>query len=292
MASHESPTTWHDERAVRITGGRGLEAVVVPERGAKIASLRDGSGQEWLAQPGPELPPPARGPVRFTDAEMCGWDECAPNVDPDELAGEALADHGEVWSKPWTREVEGGFGSAGTVLPYELARDIVPTSGGLRLEYRATATGDERVPFMWAAHPQFSAGTGARILLPPQVQQVRGVYGVDARQEWSEQLWDVDALPDGEALKFWAEDDALPAWAVLERSDGSRLRLSWDPDLVPYLALWVDAGLFSRERVVALEPSTGGREALSRALADGCAQHLEPGRRVSWWIDLEVTPPA
>ena len=289
MGSHETATTWHDEPAVQVTGGHGLEAVVVPERGGKIASLRDGRGREWLAQPGPDLPPPARGPVRFTDAEMCGWDECVPTVDADVLAGVDLPDHGEVWSRRWAREVEGGWGCSGTALPYEFARGIEPTEAGLRLTYRARATGTEPVPFLWAAHPQFVAGTGARIVLPPEVEVVRGVYGVQPREAWTPELAEVDHVADGEALKFWVEDDAHVGWVALERGDGSRLRLSWDPEQVPYLALWVDAGLFSRERIVALEPSTGGREALSRSLSEAGGARLEPGVPLTWSLDLEVS---
>ncbi|WP_146192464.1 hypothetical protein [Cellulomonas sp. WB94] len=68
------------------------------------------------------------------------------------------------------------------------------------------------------------------------------------------------------------------------------LRLSWDPALVPYLALWVDAGLHSRERVIALEPSTGSREALSGSRADGRCQWLEPGSPATWTVHVEVSP--
>jgi hypothetical protein len=51
-----------------------------------------------------------------------------------------------------------------------------------------------------------------------------------------------------------------------------------------------DAGLHSRERVVALEPSTGSREALSASLADGRCQWLQPGLPVTWSVHVEVSP--
>ncbi|QNA91618.1 hypothetical protein [Microbacterium sp. Se63.02b] len=40
---------WRGLRALRYAAG-GAEVVVVPERGGKIASIRDDSGREWLTQ--------------------------------------------------------------------------------------------------------------------------------------------------------------------------------------------------------------------------------------------------
>lgn len=285
-----SATTWHDEPALRVVGGADLRALIVPGRGGKIASLRDGTGREWLAEPGPTLPAPARGPVTFVDAEMCGWDECAPTVDADVLDGAALPDHGEAWTTPWTPHAAGAWRYDGRSLPYRFSRRVEPTSAGLELVYTAEALGDEPVPFQWAAHPQFVAPPGSRIVLPSEVLHVDGIYGVDGRRPWTEQLSQVDSLADGAALKFWIDPEQPVSWAGLLTSDGAMLRLSWDPALVPYLALWVDAGLHSRERVVALEPSTGSREALSGSLADGRCQRLQPGHPATWSVHVEVSP--
>ncbi|WP_146192463.1 hypothetical protein [Cellulomonas sp. WB94] len=197
MTLTPTASTWRDEPAHRVVGGTGLTALVVPGRGGKIASLRDGTGREWLAQPGPTLPAPARGPVSFVDAEMCGWDECAPTVDADTLDGTPLADHGEAWTTPWTSRAAGAWGYDGRSLPYRFSRRIEPTGTGLDLVYTAEATAGGPVPFQWAAHPQFVAPPGSRVVLPPQVLHVDGIYGVDGRQPWTDELARVDALPDG-----------------------------------------------------------------------------------------------
>ena len=282
------PTTWRGEPAERVVGGAGLKAVVVPGRGAKIASLVDGDGREWLAQPAPILPRPASPGVAFVDADMCGWDECVPTVDADTVGDVALPDHGEAWTAPWSPREDGAWGFDGRALPYRFSRAVEGTGTGLRLTYEVVGTGEEAGPLLWAAHPQFAAGPGSRIVLPPEVHQVAGVYGVPARAAWTPDLASVDALPDGAALKFWVDRENPASWAGLAAADGSMLRLSWDLSLVPYLALWVDAAMFSRERVVALEPSTGSGEALSRAAQDGSCLWLEPGVPVTWWIGVDV----
>ena len=221
---------------------------------------------------------------------MCGWDECAPTVDADLLDGTALADHGEAWTTPWTPHAAGAWGYDGRSLPYRFTRRVEPTSSGLELVYTAEAVADTPVPFQWAAHPQFVAPPGSRVALPPQVRHVDGIYGVDGRQPWTDELSRVDSLADGEALKYWVDPEQPVAWAGLLMSDGAMLRMSWDPTLVPYLALWVDAGLHSRERVAALEPSTGSREALSGSRADGRCQWLQPGSPATWSVHVEVSP--
>ena len=281
-------TTWHGEPAVRVDGGGGLGAVLVPGRGGKITSLVDAEGIEWLAQPGEPLPPPARPGVSFVEADMCGWDECVPTVDADTLGELHLPDHGEAWMTPWSARPGDAWGFDGRVLPYRFSRAVVPTGTGLRLTYEVVGTGEEPGPLLWAAHPQFAAPPGSRVVLPPEVHHVAGVYGVPVRAEWSADLASVDTLPDGAALKYWVDRQNPASWAGLATVDGTMLRLSWDPALVPYLALWVDAGMFSRERVVAIEPSTGSGEALSHAAQDGACLWLEPGVPVRWWIDLDV----
>ena len=288
MTTSANATTWHDEPALHVVGG-GLTAIVVPGRGGKIVSLRDGTGREWLAAPAAVLPPPARGTTSFVDAEMCGWDDCVPTVDADVLDGVALPDHGEAWTTPWTTNDDDAWGYDGQVLPYRFARGIAPTPTGLRLSYRAEAVGPTAIPFQWAAHPQFVAGPGAQLVLPAHVRHVDGIYGVDGRQPWTDELARVDRVVDGDALKFWVAPEAPASWAGLRTADGAMLALSWDPVAVPYLALWVDAGMHSRERIVALEPSTGACEALSASRVGSRCAWLEPGRPLSWSVDLEVT---
>ena len=280
-------TTWHGEAAERITGG-GLEAVVVPGRGAKIASLRDAAGVEWLVQPAVPVPRPARAGVPFVDADMCGWDECVPTVDADALGDIALPDHGEAWTATWTGLGEGAWGFSGAALPYQFRRTVSPAASGLRLSYEVVSTGTQAGPLLWAAHPQFSARPGSRIVLPPQVHHVEGVYGVAPSQPWSDELASIDSLADGASLKFWVDRRTPASWAGLAAADGTMLRLSWDVTEVPYLALWVDARMFSRERVIALEPSTGSGEKLSVTAHDRSCLWLEPGVPVRWAIDLEV----
>lgn len=279
---------WYGEPALRVRGGAGLEALVVPGRGGKIVSLRAGAGREWLAQPSLPLPAPARPGASFVDAEMCGWDECVPTVDADVFEGAHLPDHGEAWTRAWSWQGDGWWGYEGSCLPYRFWRGLLPTAAGLRLAYRAEATGDRAVALLWTAHPQFAADPGSRVVLPTGVSGVLGVHGVLGSLQWTDALSQVDALAPGEARKVWLQRGTRASWVALESGDGAVLRLSWNPSLVGYLGVWVDAGAYSREPVVALEPSTGWFDRPSRAVAEKSCPWLSPGRPLEWWLDIDV----
>jgi hypothetical protein len=277
---------WFGDSAVEVAGGP-VHARFAPARGGKIVSLVDASGREWLAQPHPPLAP--LGSTGFVDGDMCGWDECAPTIDACSITGGAPAavpDHGEAWSAEWQDFGDGWFGYAGRALPYVFARAIVATAAGLRLRYRVEVA--RSMPFLWAAHPQFAAPPGTRVLLPSSVESVTGTYGVVGDHVWGADLARVDGLPVGGARKVWLRAEDRVGWAALERPDGARLRLSWDPSLVPYLGLWFDHCAFSREPVVAVEPATGWRDRLDLAAAGGAVSWATPEAPLEWWIDVEV----
>lgn len=256
---------------------------VNPARGAKITSLVDADGTEWLAQAaGPEIPPPG---TSFVDAEMAGWDECAPTVTDCVIDGAPIPDHGDAWDRAWVGVGE-GLRHTGTSLPYVLERTVTPTpAGGLRLSYRATTTAAS-VPFLWVGHPQFAAPPGTRIEFPRPPGRV-----VDVLAEghpvlpWSDDLGAVDRVPTGSCAKLYVHPDERVPGADLVRPDGNRLRLTWSAN-VPYLGLWYDVAAVAPAPVVAIEPALGYFDSLAVAAGNGTAPVLTPGSPLEWWLEL------
>lgn len=146
-----------------------IQLKVAPWRGGKITSLRDRRGKEWLLT---GTLAPARTGGAFVDAEMFGWDECAPTVDattlpatgttrngtpdntPSSTPPVALSDHGDLWDQAW--EIAGlddapapmwlTLRARGTDWPYEFTRTITiegPADAALETgEPGASADGD------------------------------------------------------------------------------------------------------------------------------------------------------
>ncbi|WP_204013628.1 aldose epimerase family protein [Virgisporangium aurantiacum] len=250
-------------------------------RGAKIISLRDPAGREWLTRSRRTGAVPG---MPFGLAEMAGWDECAPTINQCVVDGRRLPDHGDAWDVPWTATGT-GLRHAGASWPYVLRRRIVSTGdGGLRLEYSAETTGGA-VPFLWTAHPQFAAPPGSRVELSPTPERA---VEVSAKGwpviGWSEQLTSLDALPDGGSRKVYVHpDEPAVTRVVLIRSDGGRLGLTLSPEC-RYLAIWLDNRAWADEPVIAVEPSLGYADSLEVAVALGTAPTLRPGEPLEWWL--------
>lgn len=268
-------------------GTGALTAVVRAERGGKILSLRDGAGTEWLTQSRrSQSPPPG---TAFGDAEMAGWDECAPTIDRCVVHGAVIPDHGDAWDAVWT-----GTGATlrhvGSSLPYRIERTLAATQdGGLRLSYRATADHGS-VPFFWAAHPQFAAPPGTCVEVAPAPRLVVDVLADGwPTARWSEGLAGIDGVAPGGCRKLYVHPDERVASVDLVRRDGSRLRMTFSRS-IPYVGLWFDQGRYARAPVIAIEPAMAYADSLARAVELGTAPVLTPDRALEWWIELHAYP--
>lgn len=301
------PVEWHGLPAYALEDAR-LRVVLLPDLGGKIASLYDRvAGREWLAQPARAPRRPAYG-SRFVEAELCGWDEMLPTIDPCCWEGTALPDHGEAWSLPW--QVDAASGEAlvlsvcGRALPYRLERRATLTAPGrLELRYALSNTGRETFPVLWAAHPQFAADARTRLRLPPGVERVVTVKsGPVWGPEGSPHPWPRARTLQGAvrrldrargpqartSRKFYLPREARAGWAALQRG-GARLEMRWSPEALPYLGLWCDEGEYYNESsVIAIEPSNGYYDRLDRAAGNRSAPLLAPGRPLRWNLEVSL----
>jgi hypothetical protein len=292
--------TYRGDRAVVLLSD-DIEVVVLPQRGAKIASLRHRpSGREWLLQPQDGLTdPPAYG-SGFTQTEMFGWDEMLPTIDrtayPDgEHRTTPLPDHGEVWALPWETSLAGEAlicSTSGRALPYQVERTMRVEGTRLTLDYQLSAVGSGPLWLLWAAHPQFVAAVeGTRIVLPVQVNRLLNVWPSRPPKivAWpSPDAESIAGVPGGGGRKFYALPDAAVATAGLVDADGPWLRLTWDPALVPYLGIWLDNGAFARQAVIALEPSTGYYDDLALAVSNQRVPQIHPGGPLRWSLEVSL----
>lgn len=274
---------WRGIPAVRYSAG-GTAVTVVPARGAKIVSLRDGADREWLAQ-GDGLPPDPG--AAFVDAEMCGWDECIPTIVRSRTQhGAVAADHGDAWDRAWGEEADARVSIALPSVDATVERDLsIDAEGVLTLSYRVTAAA-RGAEVLWAAHPLFRLGLDDRI-------------GIDAAGA----LWDVSdgspvresrppeasvnaPLAPGTSAKYYTDPDERPRWARIDRAQGGALVLSWAGAAVRTLGVWIDRSRFAVEDVVAFEPSTGWYDSLENAALTGRVLRLGPEESVEWTVSV------
>jgi galactose mutarotase-like enzyme len=316
MNSRISRASWHGQDAF-VQENDTMRIVTVPDLGAKLVSLFDKrSGREWLVGPGERAPAKVPYGASFVDQDMSGWDEMFPTIVacaypvPGAWEEAQLPDHGEVWPLSWELQPSSAdtlrLSVEGKALPYRLTRTLSFASANiLEMTYELQNLGDESMPYLWSAHPQFICGDEAEIRLPARVTEVCntipaewGWGAPETRFDWPEAL-----SVDGQrvridrtgpaslkrARKFFVEPETAVRWAgLVRRPAGDWLRLDWDPTLVPYFGMWVDEGAISHETVVALEPMTGYYDSLAVAWQKGRVATIEPGEVKSWTLQVRL----
>ena len=294
-----------------------LRIVTIPELGAKLVSLLDKRNQlEWLAAPGERPLNKAPYGATFTDQDMSGWDDMFPTIVACDYPGTgdrhavALPDHGEVWTMPWSVEKanEGTLtlSVSGQALPYRLRRSLAFNAANvLQLSYQVDNLGQDALPFLWAAHPQFACGLDTEIVLPAHVNQVCNT--LPASWGWGEPEtrfgWPEALRPDGSprrldrvgppelhrARKFFVPPEITAGWASLVRlPEGDWLRMAWEADIPLYLGVWVDEGALNSASVAAIEPMTGFYDSLMVAWEKNLVSILGPSARASWRLTVQT----
>jgi hypothetical protein len=275
---------WCGEPVLQVDGD-GWRAQISPNRGGKIVSLRH-AGLEWLAQPALPLPPPARPGDAFVQAEMCGWDECAPSIVACETDGGSVPDHGDLWTERWA--VDGEWLTAtGWSLGYEIARRVVPGGPSVLIEYRARTTGPREIPFLWAAHPQLLAPPGSVLEVVTDATRALDVMASPAAPvPLDPAACSIDTVAPGGCRKLYLEPAASVSAVRLHRPTGDSLTMTWDQGAAPYVGLWFDRGAYSRGDVVAIEPSTGFYDSVASAAGNRLVATLRPGAELTWWCQV------
>ena len=266
----------------------GVIDVAIMARGGKIVSLVGPDGHEWLAQPAGPIP---RRPVPvFTDAEMCGWDECAPTIETCVVDGVTYPDHGELWSLEWAVcETTADSCLLAFERPrgdYRLERRASVTGTTLRLDYAVTAA-SRPLPWLWVAHPQFAVSPEARVDWPGI-----GAPFADTDRDgaplvpWDDALARIGTLPQGGSRKFYV-DPRTPVSSATLHDDGRTLRMEWTAAL-RYLGFWFERSRFARTDIIAIEPASGYYDALTRALALERVPVLAPGETLTWTVTMTL----
>lgn len=259
---------------------------VLPTWGAKIASLLDSDGREWLWH-NPylpwQLPNAATSYVR--EADMGGWDECFPAVGPGPYPlapwqGRPIRDHGEVWAHAWQAEAAGDSlrcVTKGDEFPYRLARTIrlAPDEPAFELVYELTNLSKAPFAHLWCAHPLLAIKPGMQLLLPAGSPVRTTSRALPARFTWPRagelDLSQAPAHDAGWAAKLYV-GPLTEGWAALRDPEtGRELRFEFDPTEVPYVGLWLNYGSWSGAGSapyynLGLEPCTGAPDDLASAV--------------------------
>ena len=103
---------YKDMKSIAMESSR-LLIQIIPESGSKIQCIYDKQlKKEYLIQSCGETFKKSGYDSNFADGDVSGFDEVFPSIEQcyyplEPWKGIQVPDHGEVWSMPWTYEVQG-----------------------------------------------------------------------------------------------------------------------------------------------------------------------------------------
>lgn len=302
-----------------------LSFTVLPERGAKIASLyHEPTATELLWQPAGDgggtaadykTAASVAAGIAFDAEQGWGWDEMFPAIHAERFEDESgrrvdVPDHGEVWTMPWevlqsSGETSVTLGVTSPSMGYRLRRTTTLRASSVLHEYELENTGEAELPWMWAAHPLFVLRAGSSLQVPGIWDTVRNAHESPAMPEYdrlypypgagtgSEPRLDTLPAPDsGSTLKYFFErpnDDPELGITLSQPSISLDISVTADPRIVPWYGIWCNAGGLWGHNNVAIEPASAPMDSLSAAERLGRLPRLAAGDRVSWWMLVSVT---
>ncbi len=284
---------------------------IVPMLGAKLVSLRDRrSGHEWLWR-NPPLPlrRVGREASYVAAADTGGGEECFPAVSPcvymlEPWRGAAIPDHGELRAQEATVTVAICTAWTGVSLPYAFVRThtLAPGAATVRAAYAVRNDAAHDLDCIWSTHPLIPLTAGLRRELPADttVHINAGAQGdapAPSIHPWPPGTTggpfpDLPAPDLGVACKLWS-DPLTEGWTELVGPAG-RLRFSFDPTLLPQIALWINAGAWAGDggapyNNLGLEPCFGAQDSLADAVTrDRRYGILHADETRTWWLDTTL----
>lgn len=272
------------------------------------------TGLQFLREQQMEKPARSRYGDDFAAFDPAGFDECFPTIAPCTYRPPGqprvlqLPDHGELWSRPWNYNIEGGcleLSITGVRLEYVFQKRIYLSKHRINIDYFLRNRGDISFPYIWSAHPLLQIHDGMSIVLPSHVKEVQIQWSSDPvpgasgdRRPWPYLSGDSGlnyavVQPAGlrQAVKCFTP--ALnEGWAEVHYpTTGNRLRWSFDTVKVPYLGLWLcyggwPAGQEVGHHTLALEPTSVPEDSLERAVEKGIAPEIKPGETATWSLEI------
>lgn len=261
---------------------------VVPELGGKIISLKNLETQrEWLWHPGESLALfKNQTDAAFCDSPLTGVDECLPTILPCAWRGRNLPDHGEIWNRSWSVDMDAwGRGILKTSIqlemsPFVFERRLALQEGEVHLNYKLSNVGGTEEHFLWAIHPLLRLAVGDRLELPGSTREL--LNGA---------AW-VDDVVSGVAPENCAKAFACPVlegWAAVKNDiTGNRLEFAWDPVQNNSLGLWFSRGGWHGHHHFAIEPCNGDHDCLTTASGRGRCGAVAANSSVVWQLKLRL----
>lgn len=282
----------------------GVRVDIDEDVGATLCGLRLANGPDLLS-PGFRVAADLSPKSPFIDSGLRGWVDCFPSIAPGILRRDGsdveIADHGDLWYRPWIVEhvdAETAALHCNVASLNILARKSVSWAGnGLHIRTAITNHGANALPFVWASHALFDIQPSDQLRLPrglteaffyetfsdsaPLAKYWRSRR--DGRRVWCD-------VSKGSMAKYFLE---WPRSGVAFTSHGRPLHLEWlDAPRDAQLGIWINRGAFPAHpdsvSHLGIEPGLGRPDELEDAIQSGFSASIPGGGEVVMHLVLHV----
>jgi galactose mutarotase-like enzyme len=309
MVEHSS---FKGEKAL-IIDNDVMKLVILPERGSKIVSIIYKPLQYELLYQSEESSYRRKNyGDPFESQDSSGFDEMFPSIstclyEHFPWKGTEIPDHGEVWSIPWEYLVNGEslrLWVYGVRFPYKLEKTVKLSANSVEIEYRLSNRSVFDFHCLWAAHPLFRIEKGMEIIVPAGMERIiNSVSGNRLPNYGRSYDYPIICSDEGDRFdlrKILEHDDAgyqkyyfakrvSEGWFILYHHRKKLwIKLSFSPDQVPYLGIWLNEGGWEGQHNIAPEPATGAMDRPDVADRWGMGSVLKGKEQKEWNLRIEI----
>jgi hypothetical protein len=236
--------------------------------------------------------------ANYDDHFFGGFDELLPNDLPETVQGNALVDHGELWTTPLEAQVADErllLRGRLPLTPLEYEKSLRLDGQAVLLDYALTNLGRQPLDLLWKLHPALRISEGAEILAPARLARV-------ADPNWSRwaALGEFDWRATDAARRVPPLTGATEFLYLLNLEAGEcglghpaedwLFRLTFPKEI--FTSVWVFAsfGGWRELEVLILEPCTTPQLSLAESARTGACLRLAPRQTVTASVRVEVGP--
>ena len=274
-----------------------LKLSILPDIGFKIASIfYKPKNKEFLFQPTlGRYEIPVYGDA-FEKYDTSGMDEMLPTIDlckypVGEFKSVELPDHGDLWSVPWEvsivrDKIIGNISLKSLPLKFEKALSF-ENMNTIKMDYKIKNCSNESIYYLWALHGLNVFNDNTQFIFS---EEMKDVLNVANDQDLS--LIDLPRLnnyEDKKEHKYYFTNEIKNGSVGLDYKDEKiKYMIYFDPNINPYLGIWITKGGFKGEYNCALEPSNGFYDNLSDAYYNNKVPFLGPLEEREWTVYIEI----
>lgn len=284
-----------------------IRATVLPEYGAKIFQFIAKKTNHDLLYHNPrvEIRTPVYG-VNVDNWWHGGIDECIPTGQASTYKGEAYPYLGEVWSLPWSYEIEKDNAEEvrvhlfrNTVIsPLRVDRWVTLRAHGsiLEMRHKVTNLGYTDVEFLWGIHPGLAINSSSRIDIPASKVLIDesspnnrlGAPGsyynwpYAKAQNGQEVDMRIVAPPESKTVDMHFATELTDGWlALTDTSANVGFGLAFPKEVFKSIWLWLVYGGWRGLYCAAIEAWTGYPGRLDLAVKNGTCTALRAGKELT-----------